>query len=57
MITGYPTMAKFAVYDFKTLEMREYWHDTYRQAINHAKSFNAYDKVIVGTIFVVEVQP
>ncbi len=57
MIFGYPTMAKFNAYDFKNLEVRDYWHDTYSNAVIHSKSLNANDHIVIGTIVVVEVQP
>jgi hypothetical protein len=57
VIFGYPTMAKFNAYDFKNLEVRDYWHDTYSNAVIHSKSLNANDHIVIGTIVVVEVQP
>lgn len=53
---GYPTMAKFAAYDFRNHQVNEYWHDTYDEASVHAKSLNADNQIVIGTIFIVEVQ-
>lgn len=53
---GYPTQARVAIYDFNELDVRVYWFDTYYQAATFTKSFGNDERIIVGTIDIVEVR-
>lgn len=49
------TMAKVSVYNFRTFEAYESWHDTYRQAKTFVDSLKDNKQIIIGSVDVVEV--
>ncbi len=52
---GYPTKARVLIYDFNELACNVHWFDTYRKALEFAKSFNGNTGLVVGTVDVIEV--